>query len=334
MNRRALIAVLLVACTLAAPERVSAGPAPQALQELRHQDLRLAGIADRMLVANRDLCIPLMPVTGIILHSRDQYGPVGDELFAYGKLAIWAVIEGSPAALAGLAPGDAIVAIGAHEVEHLDHQGGAPLRDLAFDILADAPGQGPLELRIRRGAREIPVVIEPDQGCRALVEIITGDDTAARSDGRVIQIGHTLASELSDEALAAVFAHELGHLVLQHRRRLSEMGVSKGFFAEFGRNRRLNREAEIEADRMSAYLLANSGFDPWIAPRFWLSPEGRRFDAGIFRSAIYPSRKDRAELIGMEIESFYRSGGAPWVPRYLLERREHDRATGAEDTGR
>ena len=123
----------------------------------------------------------------------------------------------------------------------------------------------------------------------------------ARSDGRVIQIDYGLAAAANDNQLAVIFAHELGHAVLEHRRRLGAAGVSKGFFGEFGKNGKLNRQAEIEADRMSVHLLADAGYDPRIAPAFWRSPLGRRVGNGL--SFVYPNAEARAKLLDGEITS-------------------------------
>jgi predicted Zn-dependent protease len=114
----------------------------------------------------------------------------------------------------------------------------------------------------------------------------------------------------------------MGHLVLEHRRRLSSAGVEKGFFGEFGRNQRLNRQVEVEADRIAAHLLANAGYDPAIAPQFWRSSLGRRASGGLLRSSTYPSAEARAELIEREIAEYLGGGAAPTWPGHLLARRE------------
>jgi len=191
-----------------------------------------------------------------------------------------------------------------------------------FEHVSQLPADEPVELLIAREDAELAVSLQPRAGCRALVEVLADDARIARSDGRVIQLSLGLASGMSDDALAASFAHELAHLILEHRRRLSAAGVSKGLFGEFGANRRRNRAAETEADRLSVHLLANAGLDPAIAPRFWRSEEGRRVDAGIFRSAIYPSPTDRAELMEKEIAEYLPQGRGPSWPAHLLALRD------------
>ena len=48
----------------------------------------------------------------------------------------------------------------------------------------------------------------------------------------------------------------------RHRVRLDAARVSRGFLGNFGRNARLIRETEVEADRLSVYLLERAGYDP------------------------------------------------------------------------
>ena len=292
------------------------------LDALHRQDARLARIAESMLIANRGLCRRTMPVIGAIIHSRDQYGTADVEGFADGPVAISAIVPRSPAERAGLMRGDAVLAVAGETLEGLTPAGDFPVRDAVFEMLAAQPPATPIELRIRRAGEEMTVSVEPQEGCRALVEVLADERIVARSDGRVIQVSYGLAEKTSDEGLAAVFAHELAHLVLEHRRRLSEAGVAKGFFGEFGSNRRRNRQAEVEADRLSVHLLAKAGLDPQVAPRFWLSSEGRRADRGILRSAIYPSPNSRAEIMQREIAKYLPAGSAPAHPEHLLSLRE------------
>ncbi len=155
-----------------------------------------------------------------------------------------------------------------------------------------------------------------------LVEILTTNERRARSDGRVLQISYGLASELDDSELAVVVAHELAHVVLEHRRRLSEAGVVGGLLGEFGRNRRLTRTVETEADRLSAHLLANAGYDPAIAASFWLSDAGRLVSRGILRSRAYPSRRSRAELIEEEIALHLQGNEGTSLAEHLLAARD------------
>lgn len=290
---------------------------------VNQQDIRLAGIAERLLGANAALCTSLMPLTGLILHSADQYreGPLQTR-FSNGEVAIAGVLAHSPAQRAGLRSDDGIVAIGSTSIVELSPPEGGNLREAAFALLADQSTTGPITLRIDREGIESTVTLSAPAGCRSLVEILVSDGPRARSDGRVIQIQFDFARALSDEQLAVVFAHELAHTVLEHRRRKEEAGINNGLLAQMGRNQQANRAAEVEADRLSVHLLANAGFDPLAVPRFWRSDIGQRLGGGILNSFVYPSNEARAVLVEQEIERFLPQLRGPSWPGHLLELRE------------
>jgi len=280
---------------------------PGPVERLNQQDVRLAQVAERMQGANRELCRLSMPLTGLVLHSRDQYRVDPGSAFENGAVAVAGVVPGSTAAAAAIMPGDGLAEIGDEVTSAMTAAGEARLRDTAFAALAEqAP---PVHVTVVRGSEARNLSLDAPRGCRVLVEIRAAESLQARSDGirGLIQVNYGLARRATDDELAVIFAHELGHFVLEHRRRLSEAGVEKGFFGEFGRNRRLNRQVEVEADRISVYLLANAGYDPAIAPAFWRSPLGRRV-SGILRSGTYPSAKARAELMEQEIAAHLQGG--------------------------
>jgi len=294
-----------------------------ALAALQAQDQRLARIGERILARNSHLCTSLMPITGLVLHSADQYGADSDDArFANGRIAIAAIVPGSPADLAGLQLNDGLVSVNSQPTAALTRIDDAPLRDAAFGLIADQPVDTGLVLEIRRDAETIPIALTTIAGCRVLVEIITGSGLVGRSDGKVIQISYELASLLDDDGLAVIFAHELAHAVLHHRNRLETAGVSKGLLGEFGRNQRLNRQVEVEADRLSPHLLSNAGFDPQTAPAFWNSATGRQAGGGLLRSFIYPSPSSRGDLIAREIANYLPLRRGPSWPGHLLDMRD------------
>lgn len=301
---------------------VALGQGTPSQNPLEIEDIRLARIAEGIMTANAGLCDNRMPVTGIVLHSADQYADgTLDERFSQGPVAIGALRPGSPADTSGLKRDDAIVAINGHSTTTLAAGEDGHLREAVFDLLASQPSDFPLALTIRRAGTEMDFSIDPDPGCRSLVEVRVGEGPRAQSDGRVIQIRYDFAREIDDTQLAVVFAHELAHTVLQHRRRKEEAGIEVGLLGEFGRNQRANREAEVEADRLSVHLLANAGFDPHDAPRFWRSETGRRVSGGMFSSFIYPSAESRAALIEREIAMYLPQARGPTWPGHLLSLR-------------
>ena len=310
---KSAIAVVLMAFS----PQVGAQPAnPQT--ELASQDLRLAGIAERMLEANDALCRQHMASTGLVIETRDQYLSDAGSEFANGPVVAAQVVPGSPGD-GKIAPGDWLAAIGPVPTASLHAVGKAPQRDAVFAALADSPPRAPLQLTVVHAGLSRMVALLPRSSCRALVEIRASNGDNARSDGRVIQIDFGLTRQADDTQLAVVFAHEMGHLVLEHRRRLTQAGVGKGFFGELGRNGRLNRQVEEEADLMSVHLLANAGYDPRIAPAFWRSPLGRRL-SGL--SLVYHTSAGRAERLDHEIAAYLPGGAGADSAQHLLALRD------------
>lgn len=292
----------------------------QALAALHFQDQRLAAIASALLEKNAALCNETMPSTGLVLHSSDQYGSgLSSQLFPVGPLSVASVVEASPSDQAGVRAGDTITAVGQTPITALPPLGKQPLRDAAFQEIANHSSNSPLALTILRDGKEMAVSISPHTACRALVEITADNGINALSDGRVIHISYGLAAQASDAELAVIFAHEMGHLVLEHRRRLASEGVSKGLLGEFGKSQRLNRAAEIEADQISVHLLHNAGFAPAIAPQFWRGALGRKVSGGILRmSRIYPNANARAQLMDQEIAEHLSPAPHFNTPAHLL----------------
>ncbi|WP_052768997.1 M48 family metallopeptidase [Aurantiacibacter marinus] len=291
---------------------------------LAREDVRLAGIADTLLRANAELCRSTMPVTGMILHSADQYrAGLAEARFANGPLAVSSLVPISPAARSGLLPNDAILAIGGRSIATIAPPEDGNLREAAFDLLASQPADRPINILIARGGAQMELAVSAPAGCRTLVEILVGDGPRARSDGRVIQVQYGFAGELTDQQMAVVIAHELAHTVLEHRRRKEEAGIDNGLFAELGRNQRVNRAAEVEADRLSIHLLANAGYDPTTVPEFWRSEIGRGL-GGILTSFVYPSQEARAQIVEEEMVRYLPQRRGPSWPGHLLGLRDRN----------
>src|SRR5690606_14589476 len=107
------------AAVMAFGQQVSAqGTGP--MQQLNVQDLRLAQVGERLLEANGALCRSEMPLTGMVLHSRDQYSDrVAGDAFANGPVAVAVVVPGSPAEAAGIQVGDGLAAVGPRQVSEM-----------------------------------------------------------------------------------------------------------------------------------------------------------------------------------------------------------------------
>lgn len=80
-----------------------------------------------------------------------------------------------------------------------------------------------------------------------------------------------LALASTESEVAAVMAHEMGHVILRHgayRQRLQKSMAGQAPGAIAGATNRLSRAQELEADERSVRLLAAAGYDPGTQERF------------------------------------------------------------------
>ncbi|PZQ61793.1 MAG: peptidase M48 family protein [Sphingomonas taxi] len=293
----------------------------QAAPSLLDVDARLAAIAWRLTTANASLCRERQPVTGAVLHAADQYPPELRDTFA-APVAVELVVPDTPAARAGVVANDGLVAIDGRDVATAGAAGDtltSATRDAAQARIAALPLDAPIALTLRRDGVARHVTVQPRTGCRVEFEVLAGGKLGASSDGRVVQVGGRLFETFADDQIAVVVAHELAHAVLRHRVRLEAAGVRWGLLSEFGRNGRLFRQTETEADLLGAYLLRNAGWDPQLAVRFWRE-HGGKIDGGLFRSRTHPSSKDRADAIAAELATMPANAPTPYLPPLLARR--------------
>jgi hypothetical protein len=292
---------------------------------LRAVDGRMATIGYRLATANAPLCDRLAPTPGIALHALGQYelemrqGARAAFGFA-APVAIEAVVPGSAAAHTGLAQDDALLAVDGEALSRVvPAKSDSAARDAALSLIAKAPTDQPLRLDVLRGGRRVDLAVPASPGCRATFEVLLGPKMEASSDGAVVQVGARFFERYRDEEVAVVVAHELAHIVLRHATRLDAAGVSRGMFAEVGRNGRLFRRTEDEADLLGLHLLRNAGYDPRAAVRFWRE-HGGDVDGGLFRSRTHRSSKARAERLEAEIAALPSDAPRPYRPAILATR--------------
>lgn len=292
----------------------------QAAPTLLDVDRRLAGIAWRLTTANAALCRDQQPATGAVLHAADQYPPELRAAFP-APVAVEVVVPDTPAARAGVSDADGLIAVAGQDVPApaIGDAMTSATRDAAEAMIAARSPTAPLPLTLRRDGVVRQVTVSPVAGCRVQIEVLTGNKLGASSDGRVIQVGGALFTRFGDDQIAVVVAHELAHAILRHRIRLEAAGVKWGLLAEFGRNARLFRQTETEADLLGAYLLYNAGWDPQLAVDFWRD-YGSGIDGGMFHSRTHPSSGARAKAIAAELATMPAGAPRPYAPPMLAKR--------------
>ncbi|WP_375429280.1 M48 family metalloprotease [uncultured Sphingomonas sp.] len=297
--------------------------APGFHEALRAADGRLAAIGYRLATSNVSLCNRLQPTTGVVVHGLAQYDVGGRDAarrtFGFETpVAVEAVVAGAPADRAGVRPDDALVAVGDVRVQAGEE--GIVDRDRALDLLEGGDPAAPVALTLRRAGEDRTVVVTPTPACRARFELLLGRGSFAGSDGRVVHMGEGFFERHSDEEITVIVAHELAHVILRHPERLTAAKVDRGLLRELGRNGRIHRRTEREADELGVHLLANAGYDPASAARFWRE-RGGEIDAGPFRARTHPSSKARAEALDLVARSI--AGRAkPTRPALLATRDE------------
>ena len=315
--RTALAVLLVLAGAAAAAQLDSAGESLAAMQASYR---RIAATGHRLAVAGLDLCADREWLPGLALHDRSQYE--GDlrataiRVFAFDAgPGVLALAPGGPAERAGLRLNDVLLAVDGRALPNA-----APARTGSFaamerilEIVDQGFADGAAELAVQRGGERLVVPVRAVQGCASRFQLVGGSRRNARADGRYVQVTTAIAAYAADDGeLAAVLAHELAHNVLRHRVRLDAANVARGFFGNFGRNARLIREAEEEADRLGIYLLERAGYDPEAAVRFF-SRFGRS-GLNFLGSATHPNWGRRVASMREEIAAIRRARAAGEVP--------------------
>lgn len=291
----------------AAPAAGAADGYAPLFERLRAADIRLQGVGERLAIAAAPWCRTVQPALGLATHGPDQYldeaRPAAVAHFGFTTpVGVAGVVPGGAAARAGVRADDAIAAIAGRPIDRLEVLAGdtratAPLA--AFDrMAATLPPAAPVRLSIERRGVPGTTTLTPVPMCRARFEQRDSEAVEASADGVLVQISSRLLTELDDDGVAVLLAHELAHNVLEHRRRLDAAGVSRGLLSGFGRNAGLFKQTEVEADLLSVHLLAKAGYDPALAGRFWRTFGPKR--AGGLRAATHPGWRDRAATMAAE----------------------------------
>jgi beta-barrel assembly-enhancing protease len=299
---------------------IAAASSDPPLVSMRALDERVATVGHRLAVAGLDLCRDQAWLPGFALHDLSQYA--ADDRTAVSRAfglnagpAILAVAESGAAARAGLRPDDIVLRLDGVAPPTGSLPSG-PSFDLMERILAaldDALADGAVQIEVRRAGAPMTIALRAERGCATRFQLIPSRRLNALADGRYVQVTTAIGDYVAnDQELAAVLAHELAHNVLRHRVRLDAAGISRGLLGNFGRNARLIRETEAEADRLSIYLLDRAGYDPEAAVRFW-ERFGRR-GLNFIGSPTHGNWRTRVAMLRAEIDNVRRARAAGQIP--------------------
>lgn len=243
-------------------------------------------------------------------------------------LAFTFITPGGPVDAAGGKTGDRIFRI----------DGVEPRSHSAKEMLASAVQSGrPFSLAVLRpaGTQLVPVnlVVRPELSCSYGIKYREGPAINAFADGAAVYItAGMLRFTETDNELAIVLAHELGHNVQRHidaARSNAALGSvfdilaaaygvnTRGAFAQMGRQA-YSQDFEAEADTWGVYAMARAGLPIDGVPHFWrrMAAENPGSIDGSYGST-HPSPPER--FLGLEhnvreIQTL-KAKGAPLHPR-------------------
>ncbi|HEX8258446.1 MAG TPA: M48 family metallopeptidase [Allosphingosinicella sp.] len=289
---------------------------------VRAEDHRVAEIGYRMGLAGRPFCAEPYPLTGLLLQHLGEYA-AADQKQAMTEFGldrgpgVLAVVAGSPAARAGLAAGDIMLAVNGAPLAPASGMPRPGRGDAARRAVEAVEGRieaelrkGPARLTVARGGDELTVELSSVAGCPARVRLArSGQMNAFANRGYAIVTTALLGFIRSDDELAVVLGHELGHVILKHPEQLEAEGVpGRGFLRAFGKNGSRVRATEIAADGLGLRLASAAGYDAAAAIPYW-----RRYYASfdslprLFRT--HPGLRER-ERLAQETLAELRAGGS------------------------
>ena len=290
-------------------------PDAAAYRALVEQDLRLASVGYRLASANAPYCDRKERNPGWVIHDVAQYPDQAVARAAFGfqtPIEIAAIVKDSPADRADANSGDGFVSVNnatldwpAMPVGKTGYERIAKFKQMLAEKLAANPS---LAVKFSRKGADVNLMLAAPLICVSEFQIDTADGLDAGADGQIVRITYSMMRYATDDAeLAAVVAHELSHNLLRHREKLNAKRVDRGLGRLFGKSRKAILATEIEADRLSVWLMRNAGYDPKAALTFW-GRYGRQYGQGIFTEGTHLRWQKRVALMQAEIDLMTNTG--------------------------
>jgi hypothetical protein len=262
------------------------------LQDYFAQLRRLDTVAFRIRTANRDDCKQwVAPQIGLIALTPQslprKYKSFSAEALGlrWVRATVISVVDGSPAAAAGIVKGDEIIAFNGEPVPVTATPG------WIADFLENN-GERPVKVDLRRDDEIKTFEVKPVIGCAIPVKLETNPVPNAFTDYRriVIQTG-IMRLTRTDADLAVIVGHELAHVNMGHYQKKQQnalLGALGGVLVDGGfmlgglytggtfttHFERAGRQAfsvnfEREADYVGAYYATRAGYDISGAEDVW-----------------------------------------------------------------
>ncbi len=252
-------ALLVLASLLIATPAIAADYVPRTkneiafaaiLKEHQNYNARLQKVAAPLLKANAKYCPRKRRDIGMSVHTLSDYQPslqpFAEVLIgANDRLSIRTIREGSPAEVAGLKEGDAIIGIGGSYMPS-----GFTVQRF-FDLATKTAFKGEeAELKILRGEQRLDIVVRPETICDYPANVFFNEKANGHTDGEQIIITSELMKTVPDDVnLALIIAHELAHAIKGHQRK--------------------EKSLELKADRMALVMMSRANYDIDRAISYW-----------------------------------------------------------------
>lgn len=288
-------------------------------------DQRLQNVGWTLLHRNAAYCERVIPSIGLQMQDMASFRApeiARAALGLEGDFAVQTAAHGSPAAQNGaFAANREIVRLERFDPNNWETEGKFDWRRLrrAHDhIDAMLTEHGGISIGFANGET---VRLTPVETCAGRFELAGRGDRMVATGERVLLGIESEAFTYDIDMFAAGLAHEVAHMVLDHTAWLDRNG----------RGMRNVRRTEREADRLIPWLLANAGYDPNAAPR-WFEAFQPSSGSVLFIRGTHPKWRDRSASVESEIAQvralLEAEGMADWRSAF---RREIDPNKGLDD---
>ena len=301
--RKTLVAIFALCAACAPVSKLPPLPSADVEAELRKQQVdqirdyfaqlrRLDNVVFRIRVANHDDCkdqawAQIGLHAGTVASLPRKYRSFSHEALSvsWTQATVLTVADTSPAAAAGIKPGDHLLTFNNQPVPRY-----ATDRWIANFVRSN--GTQPIEILVRRDGTDTMLSVTPVKACAIPTELVSESSVDAFMDGEKIVIySSILRVARTDAQLALVVGHELAHADLGHLNKqlvntvigwaggtaidtgILLGGISTG--GAFGKQfTRAGAQAfsvafEREADYVGAYYAARAGYDLAGAEEVW-----------------------------------------------------------------
>jgi beta-barrel assembly-enhancing protease len=260
----ACAAIMIGSYSIAAPVQADI----EAYRALIEQDLRLATTGYRLAAVNAPFCKRKERNPGWVIHDIAQYPNAEIAKAAFGfemPIQVAAVVQNGPADQAGIQTNDGFFGMDGSglywpafpSVKRGDERI-ISFKQLLGEKLAERPI---LPMRFSRAGADFNTTLSPPPVCASDFQIDTVNGKDAGADGNMVSVSIGLARYAVDEdEFAFIVAHEMAHNILGHPAQLDAANARK--------NSKAVLATEVEADRLSVWLMSNARYDPNGATRF------------------------------------------------------------------